>query len=193
MKLSTFAKYIGVPVPQPSQETPKIEINPENLGPKEVFLAWETLGRPTKKMRNTRMTRTLTVIGIVIALLLAIMGEFFLILVIGSLIFVSYVLSNTPPEISKFEISSHGVMFDEQMYYWIQLKQFFYTNFGDSEILAIDTKEALPGRIFISFKQEDKQKLHEVISRYLPFLKQEPKSAFDKMYESVLDKFNTEG
>ena len=191
MKLSDAAKFIGIASTKAKEETPRESaFDPSTLGPKEIYLAWEIQGRPDKKTVNKKMSRTLMVVGIVVSLLLAIMGEFFLILVIGSVIFVSYVLSSTPSASSKFEVSSHGVKFDEETYYWQQLKRFFFMDASGTELLAVDTINPLPGRLFIAFRPADRERIMELLASRLPFLKEQPLTAMDKAYSSILDKFN---
>jgi hypothetical protein len=191
MKLSDATNYLGITSAKPKVEPAETTIlNRDNLGPKEVYLQWEAQSRVHKKGFNKKMTRTMIVIGVVISLFLAVMGEFFLILVIGSIIFVSYVLSTTPPENVIYQISSHGIMYGEQMFYWDQLKQYFFSYSTGQELLCVDTKVSLPGRLFLTTRSEDKEKIKEILSRYLPFLKEEPVTVMDKAYKSFVDKFN---
>jgi hypothetical protein len=194
MKLSKITDFIGftnsqVDAPQtPTQPIP----DPENLGPKEVYLTWQALARPVRKAFNKKFMRNAIVIGVVVSLLLVIMGEYFLILVVASMIFISHVLSSTPPETVSYEVSSHGVMIADRTFHWNTLKQFFFMNNGGSEMLGVDTREALPGRLFLTINPADKEKLKEIFSRYLTYLNEEPMSAVNKAYSSILNKFNFE-
>jgi hypothetical protein len=191
MKLFDVTNYFGITNVksnvEPAETTAAIR---NDLGPKEIYLHWEAQSRAQKKGFNKKMTRTMVVIGAVISLFLAVMGEFFLILVVGSLIFVSYVLSTTPPENVIYEISNHGIMYGEQMFYWDQLRQYFFSYSSEQELLCVDTKASLPGRMFITIRPEDKEKIKEILSRYLTFLKEEPITVMDKAYKSFIDKFN---
>jgi hypothetical protein len=193
-KLSDVTNFIGLTGAKPAeQEAPVLpETPPEPVGEKQVILAWEIQARQEKKTINLKFQKMLIVIGVVVALLLAIMGEFFLILVIASLIFVSYVLYSTPPETVKYELSTHGVEVSDQFYPWKTLKQFFFsTNTSPGkEVLVVDTIERFPGRLFIHFTPEQRETLKETFSKYIPFVKEEPITAMDKAYLSFLDKFN---
>jgi hypothetical protein len=191
MKLFDVTNYLGITNVQPKMEQAQTTVvNRDGLGPKEVFLQWEAQSRVHKKGLNKKMSRTMIVIGAVISLFLAVMGEFFLILVVGSIIFMSYVLSVTPPENVSYEISNYGIMFGEQMFYWDQLKQYFFSYSSGQELLCVDSKESLPGRVFISIRAGDKDKIKDILSRYLAFLKEEPVTVMDKTYKSFTDKFN---
>ena len=191
MKLINIASYFGFATPQQEMQPVSVSnVETEKLGPKEVYFAWETPGRPQKKSANQKLVRTFLVIGIVIALLLAIMGEFFLILVIGSLIFVSFVLSNTPPESVTYEISNHGVTLSGKIYYWAQLKDFFISKSTGTDMFVSDTVERIPGRLYLTYSPNDNEKIMNLLSPKLNFLKEEPTTLMDKAYTSFLDKFN---
>ena len=123
MNLKDLASYIGVtstkkeelPV-QPA--TPVQATTPEALGEKKVLYAWESSSKLGKRSWDPKMVRTGVVIGVVVGLLLFLMQEFFLILVVASVIFISYILSNSPMENIAHEISTHGVKTGDQQFYW---------------------------------------------------------------------------
>jgi hypothetical protein len=192
-KLKDITNFIGVTRPkQPETEQPSPQPS-EPVGEKHTLLSWESHARESKKKVNHKFQKTLVAIGVVVALLLAIMGEFFLILVIASLVFISHVLSSTPPELVKYEVSNHGLDVADQFYPWNTLKQFFFSTATTpgTEVLAVDTVEKFPGRLFLHFAPDQRDRLHEIFSKHLPFVKEEPVSAMDKAYLSFLGKFNT--
>ena len=195
MKLVQVTDLFGITNSRANQPTqPEIQnVNPETLGEKKVYLEWQTTARVQRKGANQKLMRTFTIIGAVVALLLVLMHEFTLILVIASVIFISQILSKTPPEVIKHEVSSHGVSYAGQLYRWAELKQFFFTKNNELDILAVDTKDPIPGRLFLSIHAKDKDHLKEVISKYLPYLEHEPRTVFDKAFDSVMSKFNFEG
>ncbi|EKD99510.1 MAG: hypothetical protein ACD_22C00238G0001, partial [uncultured bacterium] len=87
----------------------------------------------------------------------------------------------------------HGIMAEDKTYYWHELKDFFFINSGGMELLAVSTFLPVPARLFVSFLPQDKQRLQEIMAGRLNFLKVEPVTFVDKMYNSVLDKFNFGG
>jgi hypothetical protein len=173
---------------QPTMQEP--DFDPNKLGPKETYLTWQAQVRPEKKSFNKRIARTLLVIGVVISLLLAIMGEFMLILVMGSMMFISYVLSNTPPENITYEISNHGIRIDATIYYWHRFRHFFYKNVDGTEMFAIDTVKSIPGRIYLAFTPDNRDRIKEILTSKMTFLENEPTTIMDKAYNKVIDKFN---
>ncbi|HLB51396.1 hypothetical protein A3F07_04030 [candidate division WWE3 bacterium RIFCSPHIGHO2_12_FULL_38_15] len=198
MNLRDLATYVGVTPPKKDEapvqpSTPVQATTPEMLGEKKVLYEWESSSKLEKRSWDPKMVRTGVVIGVVVGLLLFLMQEFFLILVVASVIFISYILSNSPMENVRHEISTHGVKSADQQFYWYELKQFFFTNTTDPQLLAMDTKDRLPGRLFFAFRPDEKEKLKELVSLYLPYLSEEPTTVINKAYYSLLDKFNFEG
>lgn len=174
---------------QPKRATPQ-DIDVSKLEKKKIFLTWEAQSRPQHKDMGDRITRSFTIIGIVLALILVILKEFFLILVIVSLIFVGHVLSKVPPEKVKYSISNHGIMIGEDQYYWQQFFRFFFTESEGLLVLAVDSLKGNPPRLFITINSADKEKIKAILSEHLDFVEEEPKTVFNRSYESILEKFN---
>jgi len=192
MKFTDVTNYIGFTNIKPPDPPVEEEFHPEDQTPKETYLRWEDFSRPHKKPLNHRFARTFVVVGIVLALFLAIMGEFFLILLIASIIFISYALSVTPPDKIKYELSNYGVEVADKLYRWKELRQFFITTRTEREMFAIDTRDRLPGRLFINFDPKNKELILEILSKHLQHIKEEPMNVADKAYYSVMDKLNFE-
>jgi len=188
-----FPEFSSVFIKREEKETVnKIsDFDVEKLDTKKVFLSWETLGRAEKSGDiGIKFTRTFTTIGIFVGLVLVAMQEFFLILAVGSVIFIVQALAKASPENVRYELSNHGLLIDETLYYWNQLKKYFFIKREGAEALAIDTTLGFPGRIFISFNQENKGEIRRILDQRLFFLEKEPKTFLDTTYEKVLDKFN---
>ena len=190
MKLSQVTNFLGFTTPKPI--VPEVPVQPVAEGEKVVFYSWEALARPHKELLNPKMLKTLIVIAVVVSLILALMQEFVLIIAIASMVFISYALSKTAPELVKHELTNYGVSFAGQNYFWQDLKNFYFAKTGDgsSEILAISSKEVIPGRLFFAFSPVDKEKIQQICAKHLLFLEKEPVSVLDKAYSSVVNKFN---
>lgn len=193
MKLPKITDFLDIKNPKDNLGPAKVEeMSPENLGPKEIYLTWETLGTKEQRTLSKKFIRAFTIIGIFVGLLLIIMQEFFVILIIGSLIFVTQAMMKMPVEKVKYEVSNHGILVGDRMYYWDKLRRYFLILREGSEVIAIDTILGFPGRIFVSFEPKDKEKLKEILSKYLHFLEFEPKTFFDNAYDRVVKKFSLE-
>ncbi len=197
MKMPSMLEFLGLSnssinrvIETPVDDAPRP--TPESLGEKKVLMTWKSPSRPNRSRFSQKFIKTGIVIAVVIGLLLVIMQEFFLILVVGSLVFVTYILSNAPVEDVENELSTHGVQTAGVMYHWYDLSRFFFKNVESTHILAIDTKRGLPGRLFISYKPEDHDKIRDILAKYLQYLSTEPMTLMDKAYYKVVDKLNFE-
>ncbi len=190
MQLPKLTDLVGITNPTKTAQKLAQHVDTDNLPQKEVYFAWESTPAIERKEMNKKLVRTLTIIGVVVALLLVIMQEFLMIVVIASLIFFVQAVTRFNPEKIKFELSNHGLMYNDTMYYWQQLKHFFFTTTNGVEVLAVDTYAVLPGRVFIPFSPEDKVKINGILKDHLHFLEVAPHTAFDTAYTKVMDKFD---
>jgi len=113
-------------------------------------------------------------------------------LIVGSLVFFIQALKKVSPGSVKFEISNHGVMVDDSMYYWDKLRRFFFLTRENSEVLVIDTVIGFPGRIYLSIDSNDKEKIKTLLEKYLHYLDAEPRTFLDNTYDKVVSKFSVD-
>jgi len=185
MKFPSATSLLGIQ----KEENPNKDVikafDPDKLPAKKVHLTWEAPSRPDYKKSNNKISRTFLIIGVFIGLLLAVMGEYPLILLIASLIFVNFALKKASPEKVTHEINTHGFVYAGQIYYWHQLKNFFFL---EDNLLVISTYDVFPGRLFVLFTHTDKKKIKDFLVEYIHYLEEAPKTSFEKAYDSVLDK-----
>ena len=195
MKLPSFSKFMDIKSREDYLGPAKIEnLDPENLPVKEIFLAWEKEVTVEEKVAvSKRYSRSLITISIVVGLILLVMQQFFVLLVIASIAFFVISLKKVSPEVVKYEISNHGIMINDTMYYWNKLRRFFFLQRENTEVLAIDTTIGFPGRIYLSFNPEDKEKIKEILEKYTHYLESEPRTFFDDAYDTVVSKISLEG
>lgn len=171
-------------------ESPVPTAENEDRGPLEVYISWDSVVKQEIKDINKRFSRTFIIIAVFVSLLLVAMQEFGLILVVASLIFFLFALNKMPEQSVKVEVNSHGIKYGDTIYFWPDLKYFFFKAIGNGEILIVDTKIYIPGRLFFSFNAEDKEKIKESIKKHIIFLEQEPVSYMDKLLNNVKSRFN---
>lgn len=191
MQLKSVTSFLGLtkkkeePV-SPSQAVSKPD--PSMYGEKVLEYSWTAPSRVVTQL-SQKSAKTIIVIAVSVSLLFALMQEFLLIVVIASAGFLYYMLSKSPATEVTHEVSTHGVWYaQEQFYYWYELKHFFFKGEGDNLLLCVDTIERLPGRIFLKINPQDKEKLKEIFSKRLLFLEEEPKGFIDKAYTSAVSK-----
>ena len=196
MTLGDVTNFLGFTAPKKVQE-PTFSVPPSEgvqAVPieKKVFLSWEVTERP-KFTLDKKTMKTVLVILAVISLILVSMQEYFLVLGLASVLFICYALSITPPVKVSHEISNKGVSFAGQFYGWHDLKSFFFYEKEGSEVLAVDTQNTFPVRLFFVLNGKDREKVREYLSRYLTFVEEPPRTFMDKMYDSVAGKINLAG
>jgi len=175
----------------PSTEEEKSKSMFEKYGPNEVLFQWAMAGKISTSPFNPKFVRMFMIIGIVVGVLLALMQDFVLILVIASVIFFYYTLHNkyNPVEIS-YEISKYGLKYGPKMYFWGDLRRFFFSKKGDQEILVFDTDEDFIGKIVVLFRTEDREKILGLLKDKVMYLEAEPRTSIDKFVDFVTSKFN---
>jgi len=192
MQITDVTNFLGITNTKSKEPAPAA--NPvfdlEKLGEKVTLHKWEAPLRPQIKAFQGKLTKNLFIIGAVLALFLLLIGEFFIILVVASVIFIGYILANTPAEIITYELSTHGVNFIDQFYYWGDLGNFFFTEGSGSTILNIDMRDKLPARLFLTVNEGEKDKIKEICEKYLPYLKEAPESFIDKAFKKAASKLN---
>lgn len=166
----------------PAQQIPQAE--------KTIYMSWDANSRPPQDKLNPKLIKTLSVVGVVISLLLVLMGEFALIIVVASIIFMIHMLSQSQPETVHHEISNFGVINSDKFFAWGELKDFFFTNVSNTQMLAVDTVESLPGRLFFIFEPSRREEVKSYMEKYLPYLEEQPLTVFDKLYYQIISKFN---
>jgi len=195
IKLPSITKFMDIPNRGEELGPSKVSGDGEPVVPKttkkEVYLSWEkTMLVEDRKILSKRFSRSFIIIGVAVVVLLLLMQQFFVILAIGSVIFFIQAMSKLSPETVKYEISTQGVMIGDTIYDWDDLRRFFFVKRNNSEMIAIDTVLSFPARIFISFEQADREKIKEILEKYLYYLESEPKTFLDNTYDSVIKKFS---
>jgi len=139
----------------------------------KVFLSWESPSRVFKR-RSREFWSTLLSIAFLIGVILLFIGEWFLILVIVAAIFAYYILSTVPPERVKHQITNYGIRTAGRAYVWEELSRFWFSERFGQKILYLETLASLPGRLEILLAGQDRKKVEEILSKYLPKEKAEP-------------------
>ena len=99
-------------------------------------------------------------------------------------------ISKMSPQQIKYELTNHGVNYGGKLYEWQELKDFFFSTSFGQEVLVVNSRNVLPGRLFFNFDSKDKEILHQTFETYLHFIEQEPLTLIDKAYLATLNKLN---
>lgn len=196
MKITDVTNLLGLTSTNSDKEVnetvqPKVSAEAP-IEERKTLLKWSAQSRSQLKNMDPKKIKTLMIIGIAVCVLLVAMQEFFLILGVLSLIFVSYALTQTPPDEVDYEITNQGVKYDSIFYPWANMRYFFFTNEVGLDTIAIDMLNTVPTRLFLTVSSKEKDKVTKLLSEYVNYLEEQPKTFMDKAYDSVMDKLDLE-
>ena len=156
-------------LPKPLEEIPAHAGVP-NAPKHEVrtILSWTAPGRPFRK-RGKQFYLTAILIAFLIEVILFLFSEYTLMLVVASLIFVSFAFAYVPPKNFHYRISTEGVMVEDHFYIWRELYDFYFTRRQGQEILNIRSQAMFPGVITISMGELHKDEIKNALLPFLPY------------------------
>ena len=142
----------------------------------EVLLTWKSPSRLFKK-RDLEFYKNIAAIVLLLLVIFIFAREFMLALAVISIVFFVYVTSTVPPEDVQHRITTLGIESAGSFYHWLELTEFWYEEqWGQVKIVLHSPRR---GRLFILLGKQDKAKVRELISRYIPFREQPFRTWFD--------------
>lgn len=133
----------------------------------QVLLTWQAPMRVFKK-RSREFWSTALSIAFLLAVILLFVKEWFLIIVIASVIFVFYVLSNIPPETVEHQITDQGIKTAGRFYAWQEMICFWFSQKSGQKVLYVQTLSGIPGRLELLLVNQDETQIKPLLSKYLP-------------------------
>lgn len=134
----------------------------------KIILEWKAPGRPFTKRHKSYYTTSLLIMFF-IEIILFLFSQYMLMLVVASLVFVSFALSTVPPHEFNYRISNQGVFIEDHFFIWEELYDFFFTTQHNQKVLVIRTKNFFPGEITITLGNITTEQIKRAILPYLPF------------------------
>lgn len=154
------------------------------------LLAWSSLSRPPIILEKEAYA-TLVSVCVLLSVVVAFFGEYFLIALIWGGLFFIYALSKVPPELVEHRITSQGVISLGHNYLWSQLGPFWFTQKGKYQLLHISqTGNAFGTLIVIVPDDIGVNKVRDVLAKYLPYIEVPEKNRFDRWSDFLADKLN---
>ncbi len=192
MEIKDITNFLGITDTKSKEPTPADNpaFNIEKAEEKKTLHEWKAPLRTNLKGFGGKLKKNLVIVAVIVALFLLLIGEFTIILVIASIFFIGYILSSTPSEEVTYKITTHGISYVGQFFYWNELGSFFITEDDNTAVLNIDVKDKIPARLFLTIREGDKEKVKEACSKYLPYLEEEPVTLLDKAYRKITSKLD---
>lgn len=169
----------------PSQSQDKI------VKPSVTLLQWEAPERLFKK-RDKEFYRKIGVIIIFFMVMLVIIKEFLVIIVLGVVFGAVYIFTSVPPQKVVHQITTNGVLYaSAHLYPWESLISFFIQQEQGTNMLIINTRDALPGRLILLIPDEVKvQKVQKIVNEYLSIVENPERNVYQDFVKKIGQKIN---
>lgn len=148
-------------------QTPKLEQDYYSAEVK-TLLAWTGPGRPFRK-RGKQFFLTSLLIFLLVEIILFLFSQYLLMLVVFSLLFLSFALALVPPRDFHYKITTEGITVEEHSYLWIELYDFYFKKRENSEVLHVRTKDLIPGVLTMTLGNIDHEHIKSILLPYLPY------------------------
>ncbi|MEK7450973.1 MAG: hypothetical protein AAB662_03500 [Patescibacteria group bacterium] len=158
-------------LPQPSLTQPQPTVpspNPQQYSSVKTLLSWTAPGRPFRK-KGRQFYLTSLLIMLLIEIILFLFSQYLLMLVVVSLVFVSFALATVPPRDFNYRISSEGITIEDHFFLWQELYDFYFKKREGVEVLHVRTHSMIPGELIITLGTVDKEHVKSVLLPYLPY------------------------
>lgn len=134
----------------------------------KTLLIWDGPERPHKK-RDRKFYTSMISLVIVIGLILTLAGQLMIILLVCSLLFVTYALYTTPPGKTTFVLTNKGVELKEEGISWNEIDYYFISRELDETVINIDlkTNSLLKRRYLIPDSPETLEKATKILDEYV--------------------------
>ena len=201
MAFESVTKFFRSGLGSPKEPERPVPVTPEEkeaqmfmqFGQKQVLIEWVSAGKLETIHFNQKFIQLGAIIALVVAILFALMQDFAILLMIGSVAVFYYILTKkyAGSDISC-QLNNYGLVYGGKTYYWDSMRRFFFTKRGSEELLIVDLLNELLSRLLITFPADKKADIERVLKDHVMFLEKEPKSNLDKSIESVMSKLNFE-
>lgn len=134
----------------------------------KTLLAWTAPGRPFR-VRGKEYFASIILITFLLEIIIFLFGEYLLMVVVLSLVFVTFALALVPPHDYHYRISTEGITIEDHFYLWQELYDFYFKRRDNQDILHIRTKTLLPGELTFTLGDIHKDQIKTILISYLPY------------------------
>lgn len=134
----------------------------------KTLLAWSAPGRPFVK-RGKQYYSTALLITLLIEFILFLFAQYLLMMVVASLVFLSFALASVPPRNFHYRVSTEGITVEDHFFLWQELYDFYFKKTNGVDVLHVRTHAFIPGELTITMGDIHREHVKEVLLPYLPF------------------------
>lgn len=134
-----------------------------------TLLSWHAPGRPFRRKGKEYFVNVLLIM-LALEVVLFLFGQYLLMAVILSFVFVAFALSIVKPHDFYYRVSTEGIMIEDHFFLWQELYDFYFKRTAQGEdVLHVRTKAYIPGELTIVLGQIHKEHLRSLLVQFLPF------------------------
>ena len=134
----------------------------------KTLLSWSAPGRPYRK-RGKQFFLTAILICFLLEVILFLFSQYLLMIVVVSLLFLSFSFAIVPPKNFHYRISTEGITIEDHFFLWQELYDFYFKRREGVDVLKVRTHSFLPGELSIPLGDLDKAHVRSVMLPYLPY------------------------
>ena len=134
----------------------------------KTLLSWSAPGRPYRK-RGKQFFLTAILICFLLEVILFLFSQYLLMIVVVSLLFLSFSFAIVPPKNFHYRISSEGILVEDHFYIWRELYDFYFRHHDGLDTLYVRTEDFLPGALIISLGDVHKEQIKQAMLPFLPY------------------------
>lgn len=155
-----------IPASFPEEQTPP---SPEQLYAEvKTLLSWQAPGRPFRK-RKREFYLTSLLIAIFVEIILFLFAQYVLMLLVASLVFVTFALYTVPPHNFHYRISTEGITIEDHFFLWQELYDFYFKKRDGTAVLHVRTYALIPGELTITLGDMHEDHIKSILLPYLPY------------------------
>ncbi len=140
-----------------------------------------------------RGKKWLTYIALITSLIILVIlfaQQFLIIAPVLAVAFLAYVLASVPPDGIEHRITTQGLITGKHNYLWEELYDFWFIEKQGHIILNFDTLVRFPGRLMLIIDSKEKDKIKNILVRFLPFREVPEKTWIDSLGDSLSNFFH---
>src|SRR5579859_2471284 len=120
-----------------------------------TLLEWDAPGRPFRKHSKQYFINILLITA-ALEIILFLFAQHLLMVVVLSLVFLSFALAISPPRKFHYRITTEGILVEDHFFIWEELYDFYFWKEHGQEVLHVGTKAFFPGEVLLTLGEEVK-------------------------------------
>ncbi|MBN1617968.1 hypothetical protein JW887_01335 [Candidatus Dojkabacteria bacterium] len=154
----------------------------EPIVQRDVYYTWHAPSRHFKKMD---MKRFWLIVAVVLGtfVILAILGQYWLMAAIASVLFLVYAVGTVPPVDIEHRITSLGIESANAEFLWKDMKTYFYSQKDRQLILNVDTNLRFTPRLIMLVDKKQLDETNEILFTKLKYADLSKQNYLSKMID----------